>query len=98
MKVFNEQQTYNNTQLNKRGELRVLFSLFLLMHQPGDIINVEATGVFAPGIECIVMEVHPEDGRIIKMKAAIPDEQLAKVGFLIEGEDWVVFEWHYSPN
>lgn len=56
------------------------------------------TGEFAGGLECIVMEVNPEDGRITKMKAAIPDERLGKKGFLLEGEDWVTFEWDYWPN
>jgi hypothetical protein len=44
------------------------------------IVWLEATGDFAPGIECIVMEVN--DGRITKMKAAIPDERLLKLGFI----------------
>lgn len=64
----------------------------------GDIVMLDGTGCFANGIECIVMEVSPKDGRITKMKAAIPDERLAKVGFIIEGEDYVVFEWNCSPN
>jgi len=68
------------------------------MKQPGDIIFLEATGDMAPGIECVVMEVSPEDGRVIKMKAAIPDERLARMGFIIEGEDYVVVEWEYFPN
>ncbi len=68
------------------------------MRNIGDIIWLEAGGDFAPGIECIVMEVHPEDGRVTKMKAAIPDERLAKMGFIIEGEDYVAVEWDYYPN
>lgn len=68
------------------------------MRNVGDIIRVEATGDFAPYIECEVMEVSPEDGRITKMKALIHDERLAKMGFMIEGNDYVVVEWNYSEN
>jgi len=67
------------------------------MRQEGDIIKLEATGCFAPYIECEVLEVSPE-GRITKMKAVIPDERLAKLGFIIEGNDYVVVEWNYCPN
>lgn len=66
------------------------------MRNIGDTFLIEATGEFAPGIECIVMEV--EEGRVKKAKAAIPDERLAKVGFIIEGEDYVIVEWEWSPN
>ena len=68
------------------------------MRQPGDIIWLEATGYFAPGIECIVIEVDPNDGRIKKMKAAIRDERLAKLGFIEEGGEYVAVEWDYCPN
>jgi hypothetical protein len=44
------------------------------------------------------MEVDPIDGRVTKMKAAVPDDRLGKMGFILEGEDWVVVEWSYSPN
>lgn len=67
-------------------------------HQVGDIIFLEATGCFAPGIECIVMEVSEQDGRVTKMKAAIADDRLARMGFILEGEDYVAIEWDYSPN
>ncbi len=68
------------------------------MKQVGDIVFVEATGDFYPGIECIVMEVSQDDGRITKMKSTIQDDRLAKLGFIIEGEDFIVQEWHYSAN
>ncbi len=68
------------------------------MKQVGDIVFIEATGDLAPGVECIVMEVSPDDGRVTKMKAAIPDERLARMGFMIEGDDYVVVEWDYWPN
>lgn len=67
------------------------------MHQPGDIIRLAGTGDFA-GMECIVMEVDPVDGRVTKMKAVIPDDRLGKMGFILEGEDWVVVEWDFCPN
>lgn len=71
--------------------------LFCGMRKPGDIFIVEATGYFAPGIECIVMEVN-DTGGITKAKAAVPDPLLAKVGFIQEGDDYVFFEWRWSPN
>jgi hypothetical protein len=67
------------------------------MHQPGDIITLEGFGDFY-GLQCIVMEVDPIDGRVTKMKAAVPDDRLGKMGFILEGEDWVAVEWSYSPN
>jgi hypothetical protein len=67
------------------------------MRQPGDIIILEGTGDFA-NTECIVMEVDPVDGRVTKMKAAVPDDRLGKMGFILEGEDWVAVEWDYYPN
>lgn len=67
------------------------------MKQPGDIIILEGTGDFA-NMECIVMEVDPIDGRVTKMKAAIPDDRLGRMGFILEGEDWVAIEWDFYPN
>lgn len=67
------------------------------MRQPGDIIILEGTGDFA-NLECIVMEVDPVDGRVTKMKAAIPDDRLGRMGFILEGEDWVAIEWDFYPN
>ncbi len=68
------------------------------MHKPGDIITLEGTGCFADGIRCIIVSVDPETGNITKMKAETADERLAKKGFIIEGDDWVVLEWHWSCN
>lgn len=68
------------------------------MKQVGDIVFIEATGDFYPGIECIVMEVAPDDGRVTKMKSVIQDERLPRLGFMIKGEDYVVVEWQYSQN
>lgn len=67
------------------------------MRKVGDIITIEATGDFAPGIKCEVLEVSPE-GRILKMKSLIKDERLLRMGFLIEGEDYVAIEWNWSEN
>lgn len=68
------------------------------MHQPGDLIHLQGTGDFADGIDCIVMEVDPIDGRVTKMKAVMPDDRLGKMGFILEGEDWVAVEWDFCPN
>lgn len=68
------------------------------MKQPGDIVHLEGTGDFADGIDCIVMEVDPGDGRVTKMKATIQDDRLGKMGFILEGEDWVAVEWDFCPN
>lgn len=67
------------------------------MRQPGDIITLDGTGDFA-GMEFIVMEVDPVDGRVTKMKAVVPDDRLGKMGFILEGEDWVAVEWDFCPN
>jgi len=67
------------------------------MRQPGDIITLDGSGDFA-GLECIVIEVDPVDGRVTKMKAAVPDDRLGRMGFILEGEDWVAVEWDYSMN
>ncbi len=58
---------------------------------------LEGTGIFADGIEMIVMEIS-DDGRILKAKAAVPDERLIKYGFIIEGEDYIIVEWAWSEN
>jgi hypothetical protein len=67
------------------------------MRQPGDIIILEGTGDFS-NMKCIVMEVDPVDGRVTKMKAAVPDDRLGNIGFILEGEDWVAIEWDYNMN
>jgi hypothetical protein len=68
------------------------------MRKVGDIIRFEATGELAPYIECEVLEVSPDDGRITKMKAVTPDDRLFKSGFILEGDDWVAVEWDYYEN
>lgn len=66
------------------------------MKNIGDTFFIEATGDFAPCIECIIMEMN--DGRITKAKAAVRDERLLKHGFLIEGDDYIFIEWNWSEN
>jgi hypothetical protein len=68
------------------------------MRKVGDIIRLEATGDFAPYIECIILKVAPDDGRVTKMKAVIRDERLARMGFILDGEDYVATEWDITPN
>ena len=68
------------------------------MHKVGDIIRLEGTGDFSDGIECLVLEVNPDDGRVTKMKALIQDDRLGRMGFIFEGEDWVAVEWDFNPN
>lgn len=63
----------------------------------GDIITLEATGDFAPGIKCIVEEVD-ESGLILRARALIRDERLAKMGFLMEGDDYIAVQWNWSNN
>jgi len=64
----------------------------------GDIVHFSGAGHFANGIDCIVLETDPEDGRITKMKATIPDPELGKIGFFLEGEDYVPLSLQSSPN
>lgn len=68
------------------------------MYNPGDIIYLDGTGIFADGIKCQVLEVNPVTGTIIKMKAVIPDVRLGKMGFFQEGDDWVAMEWEVTLN
>jgi len=42
--------------------------------------------------------IDPIDGRITKMKASVPDDRLGKMGFILEGEDWVAVEWDFCTN
>lgn len=67
------------------------------MRQPGDIIILVGSGDFAE-LKCIIMEVDPIDNRVTKMKAVVPDDRLGKMGFILEGDDWVAVEWDFCPN
>lgn len=62
--------------------------------QVGDIVFFEARkdSELYPGIECIIVEMK-EDGNIGKMKALVPNPILGKIGFFLEGEDYVSFPY-----
>ena len=67
------------------------------MYQIGDIITLEATGDFAPGVDIIVTELD-ENGVVAKARAAIPDSRLAKHGFIEEGGEYYAVVWKWSEN
>lgn len=64
----------------------------------GDLFTLMGTGEFSQGVDCIIMELSPEDGRIIKARAVVPDERLGRMGFILEGDDYVIAEWRWSEN
>lgn len=64
--------------------------------QIGDIITIPGTGDFAEGVDCVVTEM--KDGRVVKAKAVIRDARLGKLGFLKEGDDYIIIEWSWSEN
>lgn len=68
------------------------------MSKVGDIITFEATGDLAPGISCVVVEVSPDDGRILKVKAVTPDERLGRMGFIESNGDYYAVEWQITKN
>jgi hypothetical protein len=70
---------------------------FFNMHFVGEIIHFPGTGVFADGIDCEVLEIF-ENGAIKKLKACNRDERLARMGWLMEGEDYVMLPWQWSQN
>jgi hypothetical protein len=79
----------------KFSELPNIYEIYF-MKKIGDTFFIEATGDFAPGIKCIIVEM--EEGRITKAKASNRDERLLKHGFLLEGEDYIIVEWRWSEN
>lgn len=64
----------------------------------GDTFFLLGSGCFAGGVECVIMEVSEDDGRVLKAKAVYPDVRLLKAGFLIEGENYIIQEWKWSNN
>ena len=67
-------------------------------YQVGDLLTLSGTGMFYPGIECIVITVS-EDGKYpTKIKAVCPDEKLGKHGFIEENGEYYAVEWKWSPN
>jgi len=64
----------------------------------GDLLTLEATGDFYPGIDCIIISVS-EDGKYpTKIKSIFPDERLGKHGFIEEDGEYYAIEWKWSPN
>lgn len=57
----------------------------IMPYYPGDIF------ILPDNHETIVMEVN-DNGWPIKVKSLEPDPQLGKVGWFMEGEDWVIFQ------
>ena len=70
------------------------------MAKVGDTITLIAapSSKFYPGIQLEVTEVAPDDGRVLKAKAIVPDERLGKLGFLKEGNDYIIVEWDLCYN
>lgn len=44
------------------------------------------------------MEVDPEDGRATKFRAYRRREALGKLGFILEGDQWVIQDWQITRN
>lgn len=68
------------------------------MYNVGDLIMLQGTGDFYPGVECIVIEVSPDKKYPTKIKAVFPDERLCKHGFIEEDGEYYAIEWQWSPN
>jgi hypothetical protein len=67
-------------------------------YKAGDFLFLEATGIFAPGIECLIIEVAPDGAYPTKIKAVNSDERLGRHGFIEEGGEYYAVEWKWSPN
>lgn len=80
----------------------VYITLEGMRHSIGDIIILDGSGVFAEGLKCEVMEVSPEDGRVLKMKAIDAPDWVKLVlwrkGFLKEDNEAVAVEWPITQN
>jgi hypothetical protein len=63
------------------------------MRKVGDIFILDS----AIPVQCEVLEVNQE-GRVTKARAVHKDERLLKIGFFVEGEDYVIFEFQISHN
>ncbi len=68
------------------------------MDRVGDIVYLEDPGGLGYDIKLEILEVDPVDGSIVKMKAVLPDDRLGKVGFILEGQQWVTFSYRLSRN
>lgn len=61
---------------------------------PGDLCIVDGYRFGIPvKVNCIVMEV--EDGRPIKLYAMEKEAWLLRNGFFEEGDEYVLWEWHF---
>lgn len=49
-------------------------------------------------IKVIILELNRETGMPAKLKAVRKRESLGKLGFVLEGEDWVHSEYQISRN
>lgn len=87
--------------MNDTGQLVAAERIYLFLDMPkyniGDIITLEATGDFAPGIDIIVVELD-ENGVVQKARAAIPDPRLARHGFIEENGEYYAVVWRWSEN
>ena len=70
------------------------------MAKVGDTITLLTSpeSKFYPGLELVVIEVAPDDGRVLRAKAIVPDERLGRLGFLKEGSDYIIVEWDFCYN
>ena len=64
----------------------------------GDLMTLDATGIFAPGIDCIVIATSDDGSYPTKIKAVIPDERLGRCGFIEENGEYYAVEWKWSDN
>lgn len=69
------------------------------MAKIGDILWLEAHkgSKFYPGIRCEVLKVD-RVGKATKIRAILPNEELGKIGFFKEGEDYVTMEYQICVN
>jgi hypothetical protein len=76
------------------------YNYFCIMkqYQVGDLITLEGSGMFYPGIECIVITVSDNGRYPTKIKAITPNEKLGKKGFIEEDGEYYAVEWKWSPN
>lgn len=66
-------------------------------YQIGDLFVIPDAGA-AGEIECIVMEVSPEDGRATKLKAVHKEDWMLKKGWYEENGEYVIFEYQITQN
>lgn len=67
-------------------------------YKVGDLLTLEGSGIFYPGVACIIIDVSQDGTYPTKIKAVIPDERLGKHGFIEEDGEYYAIEWKWSPN